>query len=80
MGFSRTMRIIWSWADVRSSRLQLTATAAANGERQRSAASKDTRMLHSDLGYVRPEKRTVEIDIASAATVANTAAKPPDNA
>jgi hypothetical protein len=30
-------------------------------------------------GYVRPEKRTAGIDAATAATVANTVAKPLDN-
>jgi hypothetical protein len=37
----------------------VTATAAADGKRQRSAAPWDTRTLHGDLEYVRPEKRTV---------------------
>ena len=37
----------------------MTATAAANGKHRQSAAPSDTRTFRSDLGYVRPEKRTV---------------------
>jgi len=42
----------------------VTATAAANGKRQRSAAPKDTRTLRGDLGYARPEKQTVAVQLA----------------
>jgi hypothetical protein len=38
----------------------VTATAAANGKRQRSAAPRDTRTLPGHWGYVRPEKRKVD--------------------
>jgi hypothetical protein len=57
-----------------------TAIAATNRDRQRPATAHNAREIRSNLGYVRPEKRTVGTDTASAVTVANTAAKPPDNA
>jgi hypothetical protein len=38
----------------------VTATAAANGYQQRPATAHNTRTLRANLGYVRPEKQTVE--------------------
>jgi len=58
----------------------VTATAATNGKRRRSAAPMDTIRCAANWGYVRPEKRTVGTNTANAATVANTVAKPLDNA
>jgi hypothetical protein len=58
----------------------VTATAAANRCQQRPATAHNTRTIHANWGYVRPEKRTVGTGTASAATVANTVAKPLDNA
>jgi hypothetical protein len=58
----------------------VTATAATNGKRQRPATAHNTHTIRGNLGYVRPEKRTVQDQRRSAATAANTAAKPLDNA
>jgi hypothetical protein len=58
----------------------LTATAATNCKRQRSAAHQDASTRCSNLGYVRPEKQTVGDQRRSGATVANTVAKPLDGA
>src|SRR6266568_9311924 len=58
----------------------VTATAAANRYQQRPATTHNTRRIRANLAYVRPEKRTVGTNTASAATVANTVAKPLDNA
>jgi hypothetical protein len=46
----------------------LTATAAANGKRQRPATAHNTRTILRNLGYARPEKQTVGISPRSAAT------------
>ena len=58
----------------------VTATAAANGKRQRTAAPKDARTILANLGYATPEKQTVEDQRRPAATVANTVAKLLDGA
>ena len=41
---------------------RVTATAAANGKRERSAAPRGTCTLHGNLGYVRPESRQSRIE------------------
>ena len=46
------------------------ATAATNDERQRPAAAHNTHAILATLGYVRPEKQTVEDQRRCAATVA----------
>jgi hypothetical protein len=38
----------------------VTATAATNGKRQRPATAHNTHTIRANLGYVRPEKQTVE--------------------
>jgi len=38
----------------------VTATAAANGYQQRPATAHNARTIRANLGYVRPEKQTVE--------------------
>jgi hypothetical protein len=58
---------------------RLTATAAATGYQQRPATAHNSRTIRANLGYVRPEKQTVEDQRRSAATVAKTAAKPLNN-
>ena len=57
----------------------LTAIAATNGKRQRSAAHANTDTLLGDWGDTSAEKQTVGDRGRSAATAANTAAKPLDN-
>ena len=54
----------------------VTATAAANGYPQRPATAHNTRTIRANLGYVRPEKQTIEDQRRSAVTVAKTVAKP----
>jgi len=58
----------------------VTATAAATGDQQRPATAHNSRTIHVNLGYVRPQKQTVEDQCRPAVTAANTAAKPLDNA
>ncbi len=41
-----------------------TATAAANGYQQRPATAHNTRMIRANLGYARPEKRKVAVQLA----------------
>ena len=48
----------------------VTATAAANGKRQRPVTTHNARTIRANWGYVRPEKQTVEDQRRSAATVA----------
>ena len=48
----------------------VTAIAATNRERQRPATAHNTRTIRANLGYVRPEKQTVEDQRRAAATVA----------
>jgi len=57
----------------------VTATAAANGEQQRSATAQHTRTIRGNWGYVRPEKQTVEDQRCPVATAAKTAAMTADN-
>jgi hypothetical protein len=57
----------------------VTATAAANGKQQRSGTVQHTRTIRPDLGYVPPEKQTVEDQRSRAVTAANTAAMAVDN-
>ena len=53
----------WSHAPGGDMTATVTATAAAaNGKRHRSAAPKEARTSCNNLGYARPEKRTVGID------------------
>jgi hypothetical protein len=58
----------------------VTATAAANRCQQRPSAAHNARTIRADWGYVRPEKQTVGNQHQGAVTVANTVAKPLDNA
>jgi hypothetical protein len=53
-------------------------TAAANRCHQRPLTAHNTRAIHANWGYVRPEKRAVEDRRQDAVTVANTVAKPLD--
>ena len=57
---------------------KMTATAATNGRQQRPTAAHNTRRIHANWGYVRPEKQTVGDQRQDAVTVANTVAKPLD--
>jgi integrase len=57
----------------------VTATAATCDNQQRPTTAHNARTICANWGYVRPEKQTVEDRSCSAATAANTAAKPLDN-
>jgi hypothetical protein len=58
----------------------LTATAATNASQWHPATDRHACTSSPSWAFARPEKRTVAIDAASAAAVANTVAEPPDNA
>ncbi len=47
-----------TWAELTAT---VTATAATNGRQRRPATSQKTRTIRGNLGYVRPEKRKVEV-------------------
>ena len=66
-----------AWAELTAT---ATATAAANSTQQQPAAAHNARTIRANLGYARPEKQTVEDQRRSAATVANTVARPLDSA
>ena len=66
-------------ADGRLPGSRLTATATATGYQQRPATAHNSGTIRANSGYVRPEKQTVEDQRRSAATVANTVAKPLNN-
>ena len=55
-------------------------SAATNGHQSRPATAHNARTIRANLGYVRPERLPVEDRRRTAATAANTAAKPMDNA
>jgi hypothetical protein len=40
----------------------VTATAATEGKRQRPVIAQNTRMIHGNLGYVRPKSGTSKFD------------------
>lgn len=63
------------WTGPRRTAEVTATTAAAHGKPQRSAAPKGTRMLRSDLAYVRPVKRKVEGQSRVPVAAADTAGK-----